>query len=261
MAQGKATRRDSRRRPESYRQRDYRTLVSTDELHSMRVCVGETDLHILADREVEEAARELVLQCRMQLEEHIARNPLFLTSLSPLPPVAVAPKIIREMLGAGTDAGVGPMAAVAGAVAQFVGQGLRRAGCREVIVENGGDIFLARSAGCTIAIFAGSSPLSYTVGIRLAKEGMPCGVCTSSGTVGHSLSFGEADSVSVVADSVALADAVATRLGNEVGVRHGGKAGVQKALALAQTFSGIRGVVVISGEVMGAVGDIELVRL
>ena len=257
MTQGKTT----RRRPESYRLREYRSLISPGELVDMRVAVGETDLHILADRDMSDQARELVLQCRMQIEQQIARDPQFLKSLVPLPQVTVAPKIIREMLAAGRAAGVGPMAAVAGAVAQFVGEGLLRLGCREVIVENGGDIFLARSVDCTIGIFAGSSPLSYTVGIRLATNAMPCGVCTSSGTVGHSLSFGEADSVTVVAESAALADSVATRLGNEVGRQRGGKVGVQNALAIARQFSGIRGVVVISGEVMGAVGDIELVRV
>lgn len=90
---------------------------------------------------------------------------------------------------------------------------------------------------------------------------MPCGVCTSSGTVGHSLSFGDADSVTVVADSVALADAAATRLGNEVGKGRGSKAGVNMALAQAKTIQGLRGVVIICDEVMGAVGDLEIVRL
>lgn len=250
-----------RRKPESYVKRDYRQTISRDDLLSTRVCVGETDLHILADRDVEKVARDLIIRCRMQLESHIQKNPEFLSSLVPLPVDAVAPPIIREMLQAGTDAGVGPMAAVAGAVARYVGVGLLDTGVKEVIVENGGDIFLSRHKDCTVAIFAGQSPLSYNVGIRIATEKMPCGVCTSSGKIGHSLSFGDADSVTVVADSVALADAVATRLGNEVGKGRSGKGGVKCALECAGDMSGIRGVVVICNEVMGAAGDIELVRL
>jgi len=252
---------DRRKKPESYVERDYRQSVSGDGLTSTRVCVGETDLHILADRDVQEAAHELIVRYRLQLEAHIARNPLFLSSLVPLPLAAVAPPIIREMLQAGIDAGVGPMAAVAGAVARYVGMGLLAGGVTEIIVENGGDVFLHRHKDCTVAIFAGQSPLSNNVGIRLRRENMPCGVCTSSGTIGHSLSFGDADSVTVVADSVALADAVATRLGNEVGRGRGGKDGVNRALECARSFPAIRGVVVICNEVMGAAGDVELVSL
>jgi len=250
-----------RKRPESYVQRDYRQLVSSDGLISTRVRVKETDLHILADRDMADLARDLVVECRLQLETYISKSPRFASSLTPLPLETVAPPIIREMLQAGIDAGVGPMAAVAGAVARYVGEGLSALGAQEVIVENGGDIFLRRKKNCTVAIFAGQSPLSYNIGIRICQGRMPCGVCTSSGTVGHSLSFGDADSVTVVAESVALADAVATRLGNEVGKGGGGKEGVNRALAQAGQFSGICGVVVICNDVMGAAGDIELVRL
>ena len=252
---------DRRKKPESYIKRDYRQSISGDGLVSSRVSVRETDLHILSEREVKDVALELVVRCRMQIEAYIAKNPSFLSSLRPLPQVNVAPPVIREMLQAGIDAGVGPMAAVAGAVARFVGAGLLAVGAKEVIVENGGDIFLCRQKDCTVAIFAGQSPLSYRVGIRIPRDIMPCGVCTSSGTVGHSLSFGDADSVTVVADSVALADAVATRLGNEVGRGRGGKDGVRRALECAGNFPAVRGVVVICNEVMGAAGDVELVRL
>lgn len=249
------------RSPESYVERDYRQAVIGKNLVSSRVCIEETDLHILADRDVTVMARELVVRCRLQLESYIQKNPLFLSSLTPLPLEPFAPPIVQEMLQAGYDAGVGPMAAVAGTVARYVGTGLLAAGVREVIVENGGDIFLSRTEDCTVAIFAGQSPLSYNVGVRISREQMPCGVCTSSGTVGHSLSFGDADSVTVIADSAALADAAATRLGNEVGRGRGDKGAVNHALAQTKDIQGIRGVVIICGEVMGAAGDVELVRL
>lgn len=250
-----------KRLPESYVERDYRQAVIGKNLVSSRVCIEETDLHILADRDVTAMAKELVVRCRLQLESYIQKNPLFLSSLTPLPLEPFAPRLIQEMLQAGYDAGVGPMAAVAGTVARYVGTGLLAAGVREVIVENGGDLFLSRSEDCTVAIFAGQSPLSYNVGVHITREQMPCGVCTSSGRVGHSLSFGDADSVTVVAESVALADAAATRLGNEVGKGRDGRAAVNHALAQAKHIQGIRGVVIICDEVMGAAGDIELVRL
>lgn len=241
--------------------REYRLLAMGKGLVSSEVRIGETDLHILADGDVEAMAKELVIRSRLQLESYIQKHPVFASTLKPLPIDPLAPPLIREMLQAGRDAGVGPMAAVAGSVARYVGEGLIAAGMQEVIVENGGDIFLSRAGDCTVAIFAGQSPLSYNIGVHIRSEHMPCGVCTSSGTVGHSLSFGDADSVTVVADSIVLADAAATRLGNEVGVGRGGKAGVNRALEQAKSIQGIRGVVIICDEVMGAAGDIELVRL
>lgn len=243
--------------PESYRLRTYRHLIDAAGLVSFFVSIGETDLHILASTELSETARQLTLQYRNQLESYIAGHRRFLTSLAPLPADPLAPKIARAMLAAGQAATVGPMAAVAGAIAEFVGRGLLDAGAAEVMVENGGDIFLQRSKGCVIGIFAGTSPLSGKLGIKIPATAMPLGICTSSGTVGHSLSFGQADSVTVLARSVSLADALATRLGNEI------KAGedLDRALALARTVTGIAGAVIIKDEHVGAWGSVELVGL
>lgn len=247
--------------PVSYKERVYRQIQAQGELISSYVRISETDLHILADREVGKQAQDLVLRYRMQVEGYIARYPEFLTSLVPLPDDNLAPPLVREMLQAGMVADVGPMAAVAGAIAEYVGRGLLAQGVKEVMVENGGDIFLCRKKDCTVAIFAGQSPLSNKVGVSIAKKDMPSAVCTSSGTVGHSLSFGNADSVTVLAASTSIADAVATRLGNEIGRGRESEEGIKRALAVARQFDGIDGVVVICGELMGAVGRVELVRL
>ncbi len=246
--------------PESYVDRKYRALAAGNMLVSSFVQVSETDLHILAESNVEEQSKELILEARLQIERYIHKHPVFMTALSPLPDDPLAPPIVADMLHAGQKAGVGPMAAVAGAVAGFVGRRLIASGVQEVLVENGGDIYLHRKTDCTVGIFAGESPLSYNIGIRIAKDSLPCGVCTSSGTVGHSLSFGIADSVTVVADSIALADAAATRLGNEVGRTEDRTAAIQHALECAGQIENIRGVVIICDELMGAAGDIELVR-
>mgnify|MGYP001176842257 CR=1 FL=1 len=247
--------------PHTYRHRAYRQVQAPGDLLASYVRVSETDLHILADRVVEREALATVLQCRMAIESYAARHPAFFSSLVPLPPDPLAPPLIRDMLAAGTAAAVGPMAAVAGVIAEHVGRRLLGCGVQEVIVENGGDIFLCRQRDCTVAIFAGQSPLSGRVGLRIEAREMPIAVCTSSGTVGHSLSFGDADSVTVLASSTPLADAVATRLGNEVGRGGGGEGGIRLALEVAGSFTDITGVVVICGELMGAVGRVELVKL
>jgi len=249
------------KKPESYRNRSYRRFHDQTDLLAIQVQIQETDLHILATRDVKERATELVLQYRLQIEKYTVKHPLFLATLDPLPLDFLAPPLIQEMLAAGQKAGVGPMAAVAGAIAEFVGKTLAAEGVAEIIVENGGDIYLQRNKECSVAIFAGQSPLSYKVGLRLPASLMPVGVCTSSGTVGHSLSFGKADAAVVVAKSTALADAAATRIGNEVDINLGAKKAVEQALATAREIEGIEGAVVICGEVMGAFGAIELVRL
>lgn len=249
------------RKPESYIQRDYRVQASGSGLIATQVKIKDTDLQILADREVRQQASDLALQYRLQVEQYISRNPAFLHALSPQAGDSLAPPIVRDMLAAGQGAGVGPMAAVAGAIAEYVGKALLKTGCREVVVENGGDIFLRRTTEAIVAIFAGASPLSMRLGLRMVGESMPIGVCTSSGTVGHSLSFGVADSVTVIADSTSFADAVATRLGNEVGRGRRGKDTIGKALDIGRQLVGVRGIVIICGEDIGAVGEVELVDL
>jgi ApbE superfamily uncharacterized protein (UPF0280 family) len=244
--------------PESYREREYRKINDDGMLLSSHVVVKETDLHILAPVDVVEAANHLTIQYRNQLENYLARLPAFIEALSPLEDDPTAPPMIREMLKAALVAGVGPMAAVAGVIAEYVGQGLlARDDCGEIVVENGGDIFMKRLNDSTVAIFAGESPLSYKIGVRIPAKSMPTGICTSSGTVGHSLSLGRADSVTVISQSTALADAAATRLGNEVG-RAGG---IGPALELAAKIPGLNGVLIVVGEELGAWGQIELVEI
>ncbi|HEB50189.1 MAG TPA: UPF0280 family protein [Desulfobulbus sp.] len=246
-----------RKNPGAYRERSYRRLHQAG-LVASEVRLMETDLHILATAPVEDRALVVVTEVRRQLEEYIAENPVFLESLVPLPMDGDAPPPVRDMLRAAAIAGVGPMAAVAGVIAEAVGVALLRQGLDEVIVENGGDLFVGRNRKCRIGIYAGESVLSGRVGLLLQPGQMPCGVCTSSGSVGHSLSMGAADAVVVRAASTPLADAAATRLGNEVSPR---PESIDRALAVARTIEGIAGVVIVSGDRLGAWGDVELVRL
>ncbi|MDD3619943.1 MAG: UPF0280 family protein [Desulfobulbaceae bacterium] len=246
-----------KKRSESYRDRTYRTLERSGLISSF-VRMVETDLHILAPVNVEDEALRLVAEVRRQIEGYIRRSPLFVDSLHPLPMDEAAPPAVREMLRAGLAADVGPMAAVAGTIAEFVGLGLQRSGIADLIVENGGDIYIARERESTIAVFAAESPLNNRVGIRLPPAVMPCGVCCSSGTVGHSRSFGCADAVVVAAPSTALADAAATRIGNEVDCA---PAGIDRALRAAGAIAGLSGDLITRGDRLGALGGNELAGL
>ena len=240
----------------TYEPRTYRTRMARPGLTGFRVEIKETDLWILAARDFSSEVRELVIQERQQLEAYISGHPGFLTSLTPWPPDPFAPPVVREMIAAAAIAGVGPMAAVAGSLAEKVGQRLAPLS-PEIIVENGGDLYLALSQPATVALFAGKSPLSHKVGLKLDPTLSPLGVCTSSATVGHSLSFGRADAACVLAKSTALSDAAATALCNRIQDPDT----ITPALQWIATLPDILGAVVIVGEKLGAWGQVELAPL
>ena len=235
--------------------RTYRNLVKTDDLVKFEVIVKETDLLVRAERELSKETRESVLKCRHQLETYIAMNPQFQRSLIPLQNDPGVPEIIQEMIHSSQLANVGPMAAVAGAIAELVSKDLLKLS-KEVIVENGGDIYLAMTKERIIGIYAGNSPLSLKVGIIIRPEESPLGVCTSSGTVGHSLSFGKADAVCILSKSAALADATATAVGNVVQ----GEKDIELGLERGKNIEGVLGMLIIIGEKMGVWGNVKLIR-
>jgi len=233
-------------------ERTYRRWLESD-LRRFRVRAGESDLLISAERPLRDAAERALLSVREELEGYLREDPGFGEALRPYDPRADAPEVAREMAEAGRSCGVGPMAAVAGAVAERVGRALL-AGSAEVIVENGGDVFLHLGRPRVAAIYAGSSPLSGRLGLRVGLTKQALGLCTSSGTVGPSLSFGRADAAIVLARSAALADAAATALGNRVQT----EADIAPALEHLATIPGVLGGAVIVGERLGAWGQVEL---
>ncbi len=236
--------------------RTYRSLVRAHRLASFQVVVKETDLMVHAARDLRDTARELVLEHRGYLEAYIRQHPGFLSALEPWGDRSPAPAVVADMIAAGEAAGVGPMAAVAGAIAERVGRGLLAHGA-EAIVENGGDVFLKTVAPAVVAVYAGSSPLSLKAGIRVNCGEGGLAVCTSSGTVGHSLSFGRAEAACVVARSCALADAAATAVANRVVSRRD----IEPAIAFGRTIPGVAGILIVAGDRMGAWGDLEVVVL
>jgi hypothetical protein len=239
-----------------YEKRTYRNLVKSDDLVQFEIVIKETDLFIRAEKDLSHEARESVIKYRNQLETYIAMNPDFQRSLVPIEEPSHVPEIVREMIRTSSLARVGPMAAVAGAMAELVSKDLLQLS-NEVIVENGGDIFLSTSRERIIGIYAGLSPLNLKIGIVVKPEETPLGVCTSSGTVGHSLSFGKADAVCVVSKSAALADAAATAVGNAVRA----KKDIERGLEKGTEIEGVLGVLIIVGGKMGVWGDIRLTKL
>lgn len=233
--------------------RHYRHWIKDRDLVSFTVQVEETDLHIRARRNLKRKALKAVVRHRLSLERYIEGHPVFLSALEPIAVGPDAPYIVRSMAVAAAKAGVGPMAAVAGAIAECVGEDLLDFS-PEVIVENGGDIFLKSCKKRVIGIYAGESPFTGKLALEVDPEQTPLGICSSSGTVGHSLSFGRADAVVVLSPSTSLADATATRIGNMVS----DDADIPKAVEFAQNVEGLKGAVIIVGDKLGLWGDVKL---
>lgn len=239
-----------------YVERTYRRLVDGDRFTSFRVVVKETDVLIHTTRDLRDCAHESILAHRRYLEAYIERFPEFAVTLAPFTLPGPAPKLVIEMAEAGALTHVGPMAAVAGALAEQVSLDLL-AHTDEVIVENGGDTFVQTRRPVTVGIFAGDSPLSLKLGLRIAASDQPAAVCTSSGTFGHSLSLGCADALCVIASSGALADAAATALGNRVRSAED----IAAVIDHGKKIKGLRGVVAIVGPKIGFWGALDLVPL
>jgi hypothetical protein len=238
----------------SYEPRTYREHADPAGLARFEVVHAETDLFIAADRDLTREALRAVKELRRELDAYVAAHPRFAESLAPVEVEPGAPAIVHAMADAGTTAGVGPMAAVAGAVAEAVARALLPFS-GEVIVENGGDIFLVTRRTRTVRVDAGGSPFSGRVALRLEPAPDGVAVCTSSATVGPSLSLGSAHAATVVARSGALADAAASMLGNLV---HG-PSDVQAAVERVVALPGVIGAVAIEGESMAAAGGVVLV--
>lgn len=233
--------------------RFYRHRVKAKGLVSFEVTVEETDLHISASKHLKDEAEKVVSRYRQDIKDFIKRNPAFVTTFEPFSVLSSVPPIIRSMSEAARQAGVGPMAAVAGAIAEYVGKDLLKSSA-EVIVENGGDIFIKILEPRKMGIYAGRSALSEKVALTIYPDQTPLGVCTSSGTVGHSVSFGRADAVVILSKDTSLADAVATSVGNRVKTAQD----IEDALAFAQTIPGVDGAVVIVGDKIGMWGEVEI---
>lgn len=220
----------------------------------------ETDLWIAVSAEVytpeiEGYIGQRVLFYREILEEHIRKNPDFLHSLSPLKAPGDPHFLIREMYEASEKAGTGPMSSVAGVMAEHVCMDLISGfGIPEVVVENGGDIFMKITSPVTVSVYAGSSPLSGKLGMEIKPAQTPLSVCCSSGTVGHSYSFGVADACLIACRSGALADAWATAACNMVKNANM----VREVADLMLQKSDIQSVVIIKDDQAGIGGTLEV---
>jgi uncharacterized protein len=239
-----------------YEERKYREYSSSSDLVSFRAVYGETDLFLGCDSDLKTRAEEIIKTLRLQLNKYITGRPVFESSFVPVRYDLFAPRIAKEMMKASSAMKVGPMAAVAGVFADIVGKELMKLSS-QVIVENGGDIFMKTSVPRKVAVYAGASAFSEKIALDIEPGETPLGICTSSGTVGHSVSFGSADAVVVKADTSAIADAAATAICNDIRALDD----IERALEKYGKAKKIRGLLIIKGEKMGISGSVRISRI
>ena len=204
------------------------------------------------------AVTEEIARQRRTLDGYLRRHPRFQRSLEPLDAHPGAPEVARRMARAGRLAGVGPMAAVAGAMAQMAAEAGLAGGAPEAIVENGGDIYLVAEAPVTVSLYAGDTPLAGRLAFSVQPEETPLGICSSSGIMGRSFSFGRCDLATVVATDAALADAAATKAGNLVKTADD----IDPALRDIMQVEGVSGALLVKDDRVGMIGRLpKLVKL
>ncbi len=220
----------------------------------------ETVCTIIADKyEAVKVAEETIAYHRKLLEFYIKTHAVFLHSLKPLE-IDDEPEIVKLMASASAKAGVGPMASVAGALADLAVKVMLSCGAKTAIVENGGEVAAASSeTPMDVALLAGDSPLSGRLGFRV--ENFPVGIATSSGVYGHALSLGEAEAVTVFAKNASLADAAATAICNVVRGKNSNHA-IRKGVKKAWSIEGVKGVLIIYKGKVALAGEVpKLINL
>ncbi len=213
----------------------------------------ESQCTIISDRpQAIEAAKESIRRSRQELELYVRANPKFLHTLKPIP-VPEKPLVAKMMALSAQKADVGPMAAVAGAIADLAVEAMKQEGCIVAVVENGGEIMADSNQPVDVAVAAGDEPLSKRFGFRLTE--FPIAVATSSGRFSHAFSFGDAEAATVFCKNATLADAAATAVGNVV-KGEDPKAAIQAGITRGLSIEGVEGIFILYKGQVGTAGKI-----
>ena len=238
-----------------YEERLYRKDFAKD-WYSYEICVKETDLLVQSKEKLDEQIiYRSVKNYRKELEDYIRNFPEIKSSLSSFSLKEPAPSIIKDMVEKSSLVGIGPMASVAGAIAEYVGKDLLEFTC-ELVVENGGDIFMKKRGDILLGLYAGEASFINNFLLRVENKDSCMGICSSSSFLGHSLSLGRADLSTVISESAVFADAMATKLTNMVK----DEKDIDAAIQFCKKFSLSRGVVVVKRDKLGIWGEVELLR-
>ncbi len=200
--------------------------------------IKETVVTIISEKEFIGVAKEAILSHRRKLERFIAQDPFFAVTFEPYQKKQNDPEIVKRMIDAGAKVGIGPMSAVAGTISQLAVEEMRDAGATHAIVDNGGDIALINDRPVLVGVYAGKIK---DFALKIEPQKSILGICTSSGKIGPSISFGNADSVTVISQNTSLADSAATALGNIVTDKNT----INRAIDSYKQVDGVNGVLII----------------
>ncbi|MHA1368758.1 MAG: UPF0280 family protein [Promethearchaeota archaeon] len=232
-----------------------------------RYSVAESAGVIICDDEKTfDDAMRILKQTRLDIKSYIKEYPDFKLTFVPwnLAMDDKTPSVIRRMVHASKVFNVGPMACVAGAIADEVFENIvnKEKTIENLVIENGGEIRIKTTRDLLIGLYCGPSKLKSKIGFNVKPRLLEfSGVGTSSATFGHALSFGRADIVTVFCKNAALADAAATYLCNMTDLPDEEES-INKVLDEAKKYHQITGVLVAHGKHVGIVGKLpEMVKL
>ncbi len=235
-------------------ERFYRDEMNASDLTYFKVTVKQTDLYIGTDHDLSDQSYKIIRKLRKQLEDYIIMHPSFEKALAPISVYHDSPPIAVKMAEAAKAAHVGPMAAVAGAFSQMLADELENE-TTNLIIENGGDLYIKTKKPRIVSIYAGENKFKDRLKIKVNAADSPMGICTSSGKLGPSLSFGKADAVTILSKDAFLSDAAATAVCNRVQ----SSADIKPALDYAMSIKNILGAVIVIDDKMGAIGNIHFI--
>lgn len=211
--------------------------------------IKETIVTIIAEDKFIDVAKQAIMQNRRDLEGFIAKDPFFRLTLEPYPPDKNAPEIVKRMIDSSSKVKIGPMSSVAGTISQLAVEAMIDSGATHAIVDNGGDIAMINNKPVIVGVYAGNIK---DFALEIEPRDSILGICTSSGKVGPSISFGQSDSVTVVSENTSLADAAATAIGNRVVDENS----IKSAIDDFKSVDGLDGVLVICGSNIGTWGKL-----
>lgn len=232
----------------------YRRRIKASMKYNWRLVHRYSDLFISSDSDIIGRLRNLVHEFYGEIDSVISSDASFLKSLAPVAIKKEYPPIIKEMCMAAREMNVGPMASVAGAVCDYISGRLPPVMCGNLVIENGGDLYLRSTRDLNVGLYIKGSMLNDRLYLKIKKIQTPCGLCSSSGRFGHSLSLGKSDLVTVLAGSTITADAAATAIANTIISEND----IDRAITAFRGKNGIRGILIVKNNRIGLWGDMRL---
>ncbi len=237
----------------SFKNRDiYRSRINYKGKYSFNIAYRNTELFVAGDKDIKKEVEKILEDIYGQFDIVAKRDPSFMTSLTPVKIKSFYPPVIKKMCMLSSEFKVGPMASVAGTVNDLIATELS-VKCEELFIENGGDLYIKSKKDISVGIYARNKIFKDRIILKIRAGATPCGLCSSSGTFGHSFSMGKCDLAAVLSRSPITADAAATAVANSVRTEDD----IEKSLEEFKSHESIKGLFIIKNDKIGIWGDLS----